>query len=114
MGREENELTVKIIQILKGYGHDVWRQNNIHTPGRAFIGRLGATDVTGITRHGFRLDIEIKAQGKKPGKEQQNYGQAMLSRGGAWMWCDSIDSFLLKAMEMNLINPGRRANENVI
>lgn len=78
-------------------GYYTWRQNvgalNItDAGGERFVrfGLPGQTDVTGITKDGRRLDIEIKRPGLVPTKRQYEFITAMLAYGGVAFWVDDV------------------------
>lgn len=80
-----SELTKSAITRLKiEFGADVWRQNQIPAPGRAFIGRKGVGDITGYTQRqiifkekviqpGTRVECEVKAWGDVLSEDQVNF-----------------------------------------
>lgn len=69
-----NELTKYAITWLNLTGHTVWRQNNIHTPGRKFIGMKGLPDIIGYQNHtGISVYCEVKKIGDKISDDQFNF-----------------------------------------
>lgn len=80
-----NLLTNKTISFLLFFGCDAWRQNNIATPGRAFIGRAGIGDIGGLTPNGIHLEVEIKTKGDKLSSDQIKHGKSILKRGGIYL-----------------------------
>lgn len=41
-------------------GHSVWINNNLSVRGRKFIGRLGVSDIIGISKSGLWIAVEVK------------------------------------------------------
>lgn len=80
-----NLLTNKTISFLEFYGCNVWRQNNIATPGRAFIGRAGIGDIGGMTPNGIHLEVEIKTTGDKLSSDQIKHGKSVLKHSGIYL-----------------------------
>lgn len=58
-----SEITNKALEILRAKGFEVWRQNQIPVPGRAFIGKKGLSDVIGFDRCGIFVVCEVKKIG---------------------------------------------------
>jgi hypothetical protein len=78
------------IKELTWRGHDVWRQNNIAVRGRTFIGRLGVSDVIGITKDGRWIACEVKTIGDRLSDDQIKFLNEVKKAGGlAYIACQS-------------------------
>lgn len=68
-----SELTKYAINYLSIH-NVVWRQNNIHTPGRKFIGMKGLPDIIGYSkRGGHAIYCEVKKIGDKISQDQKDF-----------------------------------------
>lgn len=63
-------------------GFDCWRQNNIAVRGRKFIGRLGVSDVIGITKDGRWIACEIKTLNDRLSPDQITFLNDIKKAGG--------------------------------
>lgn len=88
------------------YGLTLWRNNNgalKDSNGRLVTYGLckGSSDLIGI-RHGDGrfIAIEVKAQGKKPRPEQQNFIDFINKNGGFAFYCDSLEDFRKKILTL--------------
>jgi VRR-NUC domain-containing protein len=63
-------------------GYNVWRQNNIAVRGRKFIGRLGVSDLIGITKDGRWVACEIKTINDFLSEDQKNFLNDVKKAGG--------------------------------
>lgn len=70
------------IKELTWRGHDVWIQNNIAVRKRKFIGRLGVSDVIGITKDGRWVACEIKTLGDRLSPDQIDFLNDVKTAGG--------------------------------
>jgi len=75
-------LTSKTIRAFNAAGHFVWRNNQVHVPGRRFIGGRGVADIIGISKTGQFLAVEIKIPPDKMSKEQDKFHDEIRQRGG--------------------------------
>lgn len=67
---------------LRWKGHDVWRNNNIAVRGRKFIGRLGVSDLIGISKDGKWVACEIKTINDVFSDEQKQFLNDVKKAGG--------------------------------
>lgn len=70
------------IKELTWRGYDVWINNNIAVRGRAFIGRLGVSDIIGITRDGRWVVAEIKTLNDSLSSNQITFLNDVKKAGG--------------------------------
>jgi hypothetical protein len=70
------------IKELTWRGHDVWIQNNIAVRKRKFIGRLGISDVIGISKDGRWVACEIKTLGDRLSDDQIKFLNDVKIAGG--------------------------------
>lgn len=63
-------------------GYNVWRNNNIAVRGRTFIGRLGVSDLIGITKDGRWVACEIKTLSDRLSKDQIDFLNDIKNAGG--------------------------------
>ena len=66
----------------------IYRKNNSR------YHRNGQPDILGITMLGTFFGCEVKAPGKKPTPEQQDFITEANARGAICFWADSLDSFI--------------------
>jgi len=85
----EKEIQAAILDYLNLNGHFCYRQNtgaviSEYKGKKRFFrfGVKGASDITGISKDGKRIDIEVKAGYNKPSMDQQIYLDSMKKRGG--------------------------------
>jgi hypothetical protein len=85
----EKDIQKVILQYLNLQGHFCYRQNTgaviSEYKGRKRFFRFGvkgASDITGISKDGKRIDIEVKSGYNKPTMDQQMYLDSMKKRGG--------------------------------
>lgn len=82
-------------------GHTVWRQNNIAVRGRTFIGRLGVSDVIGITKDGRWVACEIKTLNDRLSDDQILFLNDVKKAGGeAYIACQVGNMVVLKEWEI--------------
>jgi hypothetical protein len=65
-----NEITKIALMLLQAKGFDVWRQNQVKVPGRAFVGKKGLSDIIGFDPSGKFVLCEVKKKGDKMRQEQ--------------------------------------------
>ena len=88
----------------------VWRQNTgaVAMPGASrsrFIrfGVPGAADITGVHKPtGRRIEIEVKAPGKKPTEDQAEFLERMLEHGAIAFYADSLEMLIEKFADARL------------
>lgn len=72
----------------------VWRNNSgvAYGKGRAVrFGVPGQADISGILRGGRRLELEVKAPGERPTKQQTAFGAMIQAFGGVWAVVRSVE-----------------------
>lgn len=72
----------------------VWRANvGVGFYGRRAVrfGVAGQADLTGILPDGRRLEIEVKAAGGRPSRDQRAYQRIIESFGGVYVLARSVD-----------------------
>jgi hypothetical protein len=78
------------IKELTWRGHTVWIQNNLAVRKRKFIGRLGVSDVIGITKDGRWVACEIKTIGDRLSDDQIKFLNEVKKAGGlAYIACQT-------------------------
>lgn len=86
-------------------GTTVWRANVSamaipaqNGSGRRFVrsGVKGQADITGVSLGGRRVEIEVKAAGKKPMPHQSEWLNDMYAKGAIAYWADSLDMCIAK------------------
>lgn len=97
----EKDIQKLILQYLNLQGHYCYRQNtgavvNEYKGKKRFFrfGTPGASDITGISKAGKRIDIEVKADGNSPTENQINYLGEMSKRGGIAIVAYSLDDVI--------------------
>jgi hypothetical protein len=86
----KGEIRESAIKELTWRGHDVWIQNNIAVRKRKFIGRLGVSDVIGITKDGRWVACEIKTVGDRLSDDQIKFLNQVKTAGGlSYIACQS-------------------------
>lgn len=78
----KSHIRASAITELTWRGHTVWRQNNIAVRGRTFIGRLGVSDVIGITKDGRWVACEIKTLSDRLSDDQILFLNDIKKTGG--------------------------------
>lgn len=78
----KGEIRESAIKELTWRGHDVWIQNNIAVRKRKFIGRLGVSDVIGISKDGRWVACEVKTIGDRLSDEQITFLNNVKKAGG--------------------------------
>lgn len=77
-----SEITNHALKLLSGYGHIVWRNNNLAVKGRKFIGKKGASDILGISKDGRFIACEVKKIGDVYSDEQIAFLTEVWEKGG--------------------------------
>ena len=78
------------IKELTWRGHDVWIQNNIAVRKRKFIGRLGVSDVIGISKDGRWVACEVKTINDRLSDDQIKFLNQVKTAGGlAFIACQT-------------------------
>lgn len=67
---------------LRWKGYTVWRNNNIAVRGRKFIGRLGVSDIIGITKDGKWVACEVKTVNDVLSVDQIEFMNEVKTAGG--------------------------------
>jgi len=62
--------------------YTVWRNNNIAVRGRKFIGRLGVSDIIGITKDGRWVACEVKTLHDRLSADQMKFLNEIKHSGG--------------------------------
>lgn len=94
------EIRESAIKELTWRGHNCWRQNNIAVRGRSFIGRLGVSDVIGITKDGRWVACEIKTLNDRLSPDQIKFLNDVKTAGGiALIACQMGNHVKLKEWE---------------
>ena len=77
---------------------NAWRQNSgaykaSYQGKQRFVrfGQPGQADITGMV-NGIRLEVEVKATGKRPSETQLEWLCFIQANGGISFWCDSVDA----------------------
>lgn len=88
----EGEVLKAVLDCLKLWGTDAKRQNTaaFRNPSGRLVrcGQPGDPDVTGMLPGGRRLDLEVKAPGKRPTPEQLERLKLTNAQGGVGLWLD--------------------------
>lgn len=83
-----SDLTKYAIKYLSMCGYNVWRQNQVKVPGRAFTGKKGLSDVIGFSvknGHATFIAIEVKAAKDKMSEEQSLFQHEVEEAGGIFI-----------------------------
>lgn len=92
-----NESTKAIKDYLNSTGWKVWRNNQIHVPGRAFIGLKGVSDLIGLNKKSAMfIAVEVKYKNDSPTDEQTEFINLINNAGGFACAVWSFDEFLRK------------------
>lgn len=88
----ERDVLRGVLDCLKVFGIEARRQNTgaaTNPAGRLVrFGQPGQADVTGTLPWGRRLEIEVKAPGKRPTAKQLEYLRATNEAGAVGLWID--------------------------
>lgn len=76
------QIRASAIKELTWRGYDVWIQNNIAVRKRKFIGRLGVSDIIGITKDGRWVACEVKTAGDRLSDDQIKFLNDIKTSGG--------------------------------
>jgi hypothetical protein len=63
------------------------------------FGIPGQADITGLLRGGRRLEVEVKGPTGRISPEQESFGELIVSLGGLYLVCRSLDDALIPVME---------------
>lgn len=89
---KEAEVLAAVVACLRIYGVQVERQNTgagTNPSGRLVrFGRKGNADLTGTLPGGRRIEVEVKAPGKRPRPEQLRRLIEHNAQGAVAFWCD--------------------------
>jgi len=89
----DNQLTTSDLTLfakieLTKKGYIIWRQNSNPIPGRAFIGKVGAADITGFEKEtGKRVECEVKKIGDRLSIDQKEFLQLVSENNGIALVC---------------------------
>lgn len=84
----KGEIRESAIKELTWRGHTVWKNNNLAVRKRKFIGRLGVSDVIGITKDGRWVACEIKTLNDRLSTDQIDFLNDVKKAGGvAYIAC---------------------------
>jgi hypothetical protein len=100
--KELSKATIRAsaIKELTWRGYNCWRQNNIAVRGRTFIGRLGVSDVIGITKDGRWVACEIKTLNDRLSPDQIEFLNDVKNAGGlAYIACQTGSQVELREWE---------------
>lgn len=78
----KGEIRESAIKELTWRGHDVWINNNLAVRKRKFIGRLGVSDVIGISKSGLWVACEVKTSGDRLSPDQIDFLNDVKKAGG--------------------------------
>lgn len=78
----KSHIRASAITELTWRGHDVWINNNLAVRKRKFIGRLGVSDVIGITKDGRWVACEIKTLNDRLSPDQIKFLNDVKKAGG--------------------------------
>lgn len=78
----KSTIRASAIKELTWRGYDVWIQNNIAVRKRKFIGRLGVSDIIGITKDGRWVACEVKTAGDRLSDDQITFLNDIKTAGG--------------------------------
>lgn len=92
------------IKELTWRGYTVWIHNNLAVRKRKFIGRLGVSDVIGITKDGRWVACEIKTLGDRLSPDQIIFLNDVKKAGGeAYLAVQEGSIVVLKEWEIQII-----------
>lgn len=78
----KGEIRESAIKELTWRGYDVWINNNLAVRKRKFIGRLGVSDVIGITKDGRWVVCEVKTLNDRLSPDQITFLNDVKKAGG--------------------------------
>lgn len=78
----KGHIRASAIKMLTWSGHTVWINNNLAVRKRKFIGRLGVSDVIGITKDGRWVACEIKTLNDRLSDDQIKFLNDVKKAGG--------------------------------
>jgi hypothetical protein len=89
----EHELQNLIIEYLQAKGIYCWR-SNVGRKKNMHFGKKGSADITGITKDGRRLEVEVKDENGKQSEEQVKFQQAIDENKGIYILAKSLDDVI--------------------
>jgi hypothetical protein len=92
--KDENEVKMQILDYLQKIGVYCWRQNQIHVPGRKFVGKKGCGDIIGLTYQGIFFAIETKSDNGKQSKDQKEFQSSILENNGLYILANCLEDLL--------------------
>ena len=99
-GGQETGIQIAILSYLNAIGVLAWRQSNHAVPmliGGEIVYRKdnfrlrGVGDITGILYDGKRLEVEVKAKGKKQSDDQKYFESLINENSGIYILAYSVD-----------------------
>ncbi len=95
--KRETETTKEMLQVLEKAGFYVWRNNSgVMVIGSRFVrfGKAGSSDIIGWTPYGQFIAIENKTNGEPIKESQQEFIDALNSRGGFGIIAMSVEDVI--------------------
>lgn len=89
----EHELQNLIIEYLEAKGIYAWR-SNVGRKKNMHFGKKGSADITGITKKGRRLEIEVKSPTGKQSEEQIEFERMIRQNKGIFILAKSIEDVI--------------------
>lgn len=100
----KGHIRASAIKELTWRGHTVWINNNLAVRKRKFIGRLGVSDVIGITKDGRWVACEIKTLNDRLSHDQIKFLNDVKKAGGlAYIACQAGSRVELREWEVQAI-----------
>lgn len=97
----KGEIRESAIKELAWRGYDVWKNNNLAVRKRKFIGRLGVSDVIGISKSGLWVACEIKTLNDRLSPDQITFLNDVKKAGGvAYIATQEENQVVLKEWEV--------------
>ena len=82
-GLTKGQIRKIALKMLTMRGCHVWIQNNLHVPGRKFIGEPGIADISGyVEATGLRVECEVKTKTDRLSDDQRNFLTRFAISGG--------------------------------
>lgn len=95
------QIRASAIKELTWRGYNVWIHNNLAVRKRKFIGRLGVSDVIGITKDGRWVACEVKTVNDKLSDDQIKFLNDIKTAGGiAYLAVDNNGHTQLREWEV--------------
>lgn len=100
----KGHIRASAIKELTWRSYDVWINNNLAVRKRKFIGRLGVSDVIGITKDGRWVACEIKTLNDRLSDDQIKFLNDVKTAGGlAYIACQVGNRVELREWEVKII-----------